>query len=166
MLYWDHFYKQRTTNFYKDRHYLREEFPELMPPEVAANPKKWIPKRLVEVEVGGVSSEAGSSESSQQRQVPAPAPYGDTVPVEYLEGRTAMLEVGCAVGNAVFPLLRANPDLFIFACDLSPVAVNFVRQNAEYNPRNCFAFSCEFHVSKRTDEMRLYSFIRLRGHIV
>lgn len=26
---WDIFYKQNTTNFYKDRHYLRREFSEL-----------------------------------------------------------------------------------------------------------------------------------------
>jgi methyltransferase-like protein 6 len=26
---WDIFYKQNTTNFYKDRHYLKREFSEL-----------------------------------------------------------------------------------------------------------------------------------------
>lgn len=52
-----------------------------------------------------------------------------TALAEAAEGERAavLLEIGCGVGNAVFPLLEANPALFVHACDLSPRAVGFVK---------------------------------------
>jgi len=38
-----------------------------------------------------------------------------------------LLEAGCGVGNFIFPLLDEVPRLFVFACDFSPRAVDFVK---------------------------------------
>ena len=38
-----------------------------------------------------------------------------------------MLEVGCGVGNFLFPLIEDDPNLFVYACDFSPRAVQFVK---------------------------------------
>jgi hypothetical protein len=38
-----------------------------------------------------------------------------------------MAEVGCGVGNCVFPLLEDNSRLFIFALDFAPSAIDFVK---------------------------------------
>ena len=38
-----------------------------------------------------------------------------------------LLEVGCGVGNFIFPLLQEKPDFFFYACDFSPRAVQFVK---------------------------------------
>jgi methyltransferase-like protein 6 len=40
-----------------------------------------------------------------------------------------LFEAGCGVGNFLFPLLDEDVDkqLFIYACDFSPRAVNFVK---------------------------------------
>lgn len=57
------------------------------------------------------------------------------------EGGRVLLEVGCGVGNLIYPLLEDGV-LFakIFACDLSPRAVDFVKVNKLFfkfgvNPR-------------------------------
>ncbi len=41
--------------------------------------------------------------------------------------RPVLLEAGCGVGNTVFPLLEENPQLFVYACDFSPRAIEFVK---------------------------------------
>ena len=38
---WDHFYSQKGVRFYKDRHWLRRELLELMPPAVRDDPMRW-----------------------------------------------------------------------------------------------------------------------------
>lgn len=77
---WDLFYKRNSTHFFKDRHWITKEFPELL---------------------------HALSELDQSHPV--------------------LLEVGCGVGNTVFPLLEENTALFIHACDFSPRAVDFVK---------------------------------------
>lgn len=45
-----------------------------------------------------------------------------------------MLEAGCGVGNCLFPLLE-DPNIFAYACDFSPRAVEYVKVGA---PAVCF----------------------------
>ena len=45
------------------------------------------------------------------------------------ERRRTLLEVGCGVGNFVYPLIEENKNLFVYACDFSPRAVNLVKEN-------------------------------------
>ncbi|XP_077977996.1 tRNA N(3)-cytidine methyltransferase METTL6-like [Glandiceps talaboti] len=54
-----------------------------------------------------------------------------------------LLEVGCGVGNALFPLLEESPSLFIYACDFSPRAVQFVKDNAYYDASRIQVFQCD-----------------------
>ncbi|EGD80662.1 methyltransferase-like protein 6 [Salpingoeca rosetta] len=57
--------------------------------------------------------------------------------------RPVHLEIGCGVGNTVFPLRKENPRLFVHACDLSPRAVNFVKGHEEFTEEDCHAFQCD-----------------------
>ena len=38
-----------------------------------------------------------------------------------------MLEVGCGVGNAIFPMLEEDRTLYVHCCDFSARAVDFVK---------------------------------------
>lgn len=57
--------------------------------------------------------------------------------------KRVLFEVGCGVGNFIFPLVEENLMFSIYACDLSPRAVNFVKQNKLYKPDNMKVFQCD-----------------------
>ncbi|ELT90658.1 hypothetical protein CAPTEDRAFT_137298 [Capitella teleta] len=59
------------------------------------------------------------------------------------KGPKTLLEVGCGVGNFLFPLLKDNSSLYIYACDFSPRAVQFVKENSLYDESRCKAFQCD-----------------------
>ena len=91
--YWNDFYAQHQNRFFKDRHWLFTEFPELAPspPAVAAN----IPPQTDNITAspaGQLSDDAANVEQS--------------FPGE--RASTRMLEVGCGVGNTMIPILRTN----------------------------------------------------------
>jgi SAM-dependent methyltransferase len=44
----------------------------------------------------------------------------------------AVLEVGCGVGNTIFPLLEINPTAHVYACDFAATAINIVHQHPVY----------------------------------
>lgn len=59
--------------------------------------------------------------------------------------RQCVLEVGCGVGNFVFPLIKEgfNSDYFIYACDFSPRAISLVKENPLYDEFAINAFVCD-----------------------
>ncbi|KAG6888131.1 hypothetical protein C0992_009544 [Termitomyces sp. T32_za158] len=83
---WDNFYKMNASNFFRNRKWLHNEFPELV--------------------------EATLPEA----------------------GPMTVVELGCGVGNSVFPLLASNknPDLQLRAYDYSTHAVKLVQNNELY----------------------------------
>lgn len=58
-------------------------------------------------------------------------------------GRKVVLEVGCGVGNTIFPLIAVYPDTFVHACDFSQRAVNLVKMHKEFNEARVNAFVCD-----------------------
>ena len=51
------------------------------------------------------------------------------------------MEIGCAVGNTMFPLKKLfSEDMFIFGFDFSHNAVNCIRQNENYDTDHIYAF--------------------------
>jgi len=57
--------------------------------------------------------------------------------------KKTILEVGCGVGNFFFPLFEELNDIFVYACDFSPRAIEFVKQNPLYDEDKCRAFVCD-----------------------
>lgn len=69
--------------------------------------------------------------------------------------RKVMLEVGCGVGNLVFPLIEEDSNnYFIYACDFSPRAIEFVKNNELYNEDRVRAFQCDITTDRIFDEIK------------
>ncbi|XP_017541690.2 tRNA N(3)-methylcytidine methyltransferase METTL2 [Pygocentrus nattereri] len=130
--YWNAFYTIHENRFFKDRHWLFTEFPELAPQHKEPNSS-----------TEQTSDEPRENASNLEIN-------GEENPVLHLEktafpGASAsyrIMEVGCGVGNTVFPILKTNndPGLFVYCCDFSSTAVDLVKSNPEYDPSRCHAF--------------------------
>ncbi|XP_031638391.1 tRNA N(3)-methylcytidine methyltransferase METTL6 [Contarinia nasturtii] len=61
------------------------------------------------------------------------------------DSKKILLEVGCGVGNFCWPLIedKFNENYFIYACDFSPRAIEFVKQNSLYDEQVIKAFQCD-----------------------
>ncbi|XP_069761181.1 tRNA N(3)-methylcytidine methyltransferase METTL2 isoform X1 [Narcine bancroftii] len=185
--YWNDFYKIHENRFFKDRHWLFTEFPELVPNS------KSFPLEQSRATAG--LNDHGSTDSRNccdrsfenvyhspqqcsegpltcsQEQVNSPVDAlnlkdGDKIDkhvdvslgsttqtklsmkqfpeTNHLEASATfhILEVGCGVGNTVFPILQTNndPGLFVYCCDFSSTAVELVKLNSGYDSSRCLAF--------------------------
>ncbi|XP_055782138.1 tRNA N(3)-methylcytidine methyltransferase METTL6-like [Salvelinus fontinalis] len=66
-----------------------------------------------------------------------------TVCLEFEAQKLVLLEAGCGVGNFIFPLLEEDLNIFVYACDFSPRAVEFVKEHSLYCTERCSAFQCD-----------------------
>ncbi|XP_045726539.1 tRNA N(3)-methylcytidine methyltransferase METTL2A isoform X1 [Mirounga angustirostris] len=161
--YWNEFYKIHENRFFKDRHWLFTEFPELAPSPDQNDFNDWLSENKRSEVPEGRSKEDGPglkieeqhmcSSDSLGHKTQMPPVEGDvTQKLSRLEicadefpGSSAtyrILEVGCGVGNTVFPILQTNrdPGLFVYCCDFSSTAVELVQTDSAYDPCRCFAF--------------------------
>jgi methyltransferase-like protein 6 len=58
------------------------------------------------------------------------------------DNKKILLEIGCGVGNFLFPLLEENANLYIYGCDFSPKAVEFVKGDPRFNEERMKVFVC------------------------
>lgn len=54
-----------------------------------------------------------------------------------------MLEIGCGVGNFMYPLLKHNKSIFVYACDFSTDAIDLLKTNPDYEINRCHGFVCD-----------------------
>lgn len=177
-MYWDKFYDQHQNRFFKDRHWLFTEFPELYSSQGNTNPETSAMSEPTPTMVLSPASTAltstqhqpGVDATSQEslKSVSNGSHSGIDVPSENglqkaesdiagascgssststgtFPGDTAtfrILEVGCGVGNTVFPVLHTNndPGLMMYCCDFSTTAVQLVKDHRDYDPKRCHAF--------------------------
>ncbi|XP_029190571.2 tRNA N(3)-methylcytidine methyltransferase METTL2-like isoform X2 [Acropora muricata] len=193
--FWDEFYMQHQNRFFKDRHWLFTEFPELSGPEITyshydqkINSKTTKPGTcsgadtklstclrnssiVSKTDVGQLHSEKTQNISNLSNVMDASGENSllhakdidrklsqlelfDQAFPGYQKSKR-ILEVGCGVGNTVFPILEANkdPDLFIYCCDFSLNAIRLVKEHPDYNPERCHAFVCNI-----TDKALVFPF--------
>ncbi|KAK1331251.1 hypothetical protein QTO34_009202 [Cnephaeus nilssonii] len=161
--YWNDFYKIHENGFFKDRHWLFTEFPELAPSQNQNHLMDWLSEnKRSEVPECRSNADGPGLITEEQHKCPSNSlgHKAQTLPVEekvtqklsHLEicadefpGSSAtyrILEVGCGVGNTVFPILQTNndPKLFVYCCDFSSTAIQLVQTNSAYDAARCFAF--------------------------
>lgn len=102
--------------FFKDRHWLLTEFPELAPETVKEDSKKPMRAALTDKD----TSQGGK----HIKILDLPCKDGCRI-----------FEIGCGVGNTVFPILMYNtdPKLFVYCCDFSTKAIDILQQDPSYN---------------------------------
>ncbi|XP_069883804.1 tRNA N(3)-methylcytidine methyltransferase METTL2A isoform X1 [Dipodomys merriami] len=160
--YWNDFYKIHENGFFKDRHWLFTEFPELAPTQNEnylkdlhlENKRNEVPEcRSSDSGPDLTIKEQHKCSTSLGHKIQKPPVEEDVtqklshlmVCTDDFPGSSAtyrILEVGCGVGNTVFPILQTNsdPGLFVYCCDFSSTAIELVQTNSEYDPSRCFAF--------------------------
>ena len=63
------------------------------------------------------------------------------------------LQVGCGVGNTVFPLLEVNHQAKVYACDFSRTAVQLVKDNELYASGRVSAFVADITADRLADNV-------------
>jgi SAM-dependent methyltransferase len=134
--YWDEFYSQHQNKFFKDRHWLFTEFPELL---TDFNGRSKCNAEVSSGNLQGKEAVFGTRETSDESKLASKMPVAMDVdePKKFV-----IWEIGCGVGNTVFPILQTNKseNLFVYCCDFSKSAVELVQQHPEYDRKRCSAF--------------------------
>lgn len=115
---WDKFYDVHQNRFFKDRHWLFTEFPELAPRNTRDAPERVFPNT------------SDTTGSASEQIVPDPNVTRN------------ILEIGCGVGNTVLPILKysVEKNLKIYASDFSTRAIEILRESRDFDDNRCEAF--------------------------
>ncbi|KAK2492027.1 hypothetical protein MC885_021281, partial [Smutsia gigantea] len=166
--YWDTFYKIHKNKFFKDRNWLLREFPEILPVDEKIQEKvkefSWdhvkanaancfsrmhcltMPEQKNHYKKSAGSADGQSKAGSDFSNLDAKEHRKGPVKTELFPGSNAtfrILEVGCGVGNSVFPILNTlqnSPESFLYCCDFASEAVELVKLHLSYRAGQCCAF--------------------------
>lgn len=66
-----------------------------------------------------------------------------------------IFEIGCGVGNTIFPILKYNVDenLRVFGCDFSSRAIDILREHDEFDAKRCQVFVLDATKENWTDAL-------------
>lgn len=72
-----------------------------------------------------------------------------------VDKKIVYLELGCGVGNMVFPLVEEGfSNFFFYACDFSPRAVEFVKSNKLYDESKMKAFCADLTTEEVSEHVK------------
>lgn len=70
------------------------------------------------------------------------------------EKHIRMLEIGCGVGNLLFPLIEEKTEMEIYACDFSPRAIDFIKNHELYKDNKIYAFQADVTKNDLLDHLK------------
>ncbi|XP_070694608.1 tRNA N(3)-methylcytidine methyltransferase METTL8, mitochondrial [Pempheris klunzingeri] len=128
--YWDKFYEMHQDKFFKDRKWLFLEFPELLPSCAKSQT------------ANGCQQQDGSTRHHSTAAIEENEAAIETTTFPGQHASFRILEVGCGVGNSVFPIVNSikETDAFLYCCDFSPCAIQLVKDHPAYDNSVCHAF--------------------------
>nr|XP_057938080.1 mRNA N(3)-methylcytidine methyltransferase METTL8 [Doryrhamphus excisus] len=137
--YWDRFYELHQQKFFKDRKWLLLEFPELLPSDLKSQEGDTRHRQQ-----GRCTHLDPNANPQHLRQDAGPETYEAAERVSY-PGQHAdfrILEVGCGVGNSVFPIISniKEKGAYLYCCDFSPCALQLLKGHPDYDDSVCHAF--------------------------
>uniref|UniRef100_A0AAQ4QMD6 tRNA N(3)-cytidine methyltransferase n=1 Tax=Gasterosteus aculeatus aculeatus TaxID=481459 RepID=A0AAQ4QMD6_GASAC len=159
--YWDKFYQMHQERFFKDRKWLFLEFPELLPYGAKGQNANG---RLGDQQASHPRPTGSSPTDTETRLQQPNGPthhHRNTTPPDHQgaapeknkapkqtptfpgqQSSFRILEVGCGVGNSVFPILSSikETDAYLYCCDFSPCAIQLVKDHPDYSDSMCHAF--------------------------
>ncbi|XP_022068920.1 mRNA N(3)-methylcytidine methyltransferase METTL8 [Acanthochromis polyacanthus] len=160
--YWDRFYEMHQDKFFKDRRWLFLEFPELLP-SGAEDPDSNTCQSHQQATIPLQSASSMNTETRHNQHIDhhnrntntfhfqefcqeaaqettTADTQTSTFPGQHASFR--LLEVGCGVGNSVFPIVNKlkETDSFLYCCDFSPRAIQLVKDHPDYDDSVCHAF--------------------------
>lgn len=143
---WNKFYENHRTGMYQDRHWLWQIFPELFPLPPGREYKecychtlcccKCGTKQLDQVEScphvpvykSLFADQFAGSKQTKGIEVPFP-------PRDFSRQEINVLEIGCGVGNTVFPLLEKNAEVRVTCGDFSEEAIQILKIRPRYDEK-------------------------------
>ncbi|XP_034832318.1 tRNA N(3)-methylcytidine methyltransferase METTL2 [Maniola hyperantus] len=141
---WDAFYNIHQNRFFKDRHWLFTEFPELAPDNNSAPVRVFPQSDQQHNDINEENRETDISHSEPSNQLCNDINEVQSTHKDTKQSNTKRLifEIGCGVGNTIFPILQysQDPNLFIYGCDFSSTAIEIMKQNELYDTKRCEVF--------------------------
>ena len=182
-IYWDKFYKKNKTNFFKDRHYLFDEFSEIMESTNKNKNKNKVKNNSENTNKTTINdnnnnnnnnndintnindttdtnsnneTESKNDQNTIENREISDQNSGKFNKEAESKRRKTFLAIGCGVGNALFPLMEEmKNETYFYAIDLSKRAIEFVQKNENYDEKYCRAYVCDIVQNEFPNEIKL-----------
>ena len=109
--FWDNFYNQHENKFFKDRHWLFTEFPELAGNQTTTSSNLTDDEKLNQKNNlldTATKDQKSSAKLLNNENIKDEVGITSVTPFPGHKATTRVLEVGCGVGNTIFPILETN----------------------------------------------------------